>query len=331
VTRFRVPPAAEGVSPGSIPSFSVVVAAYQAADVVGDALASALEQTSRPHEVIVCDDGSTDRTADVVAAFPDVTLLRKENGGPASARNAGVAAASGEFVVVLDADDVYLPDRLRLLGELGAQRPDLDVLATDAYVEVGGATVGRFSEFNPFPVDDQRTGILERCFVFAPAIRRSRLVAVGGFDEQLRTSDDWECLIRVVLSGARVGLVDAPLMHYRLREGGVSSARLASLRERVAVFEKTRRDERLSDREREVAERLLRIHRNEVELAEIEAELLDGEHPRRRLLRVVGGKGYPAATRAKAAAAIVSPGVAARRLRGRGSVRTVAPSSRTRG
>lgn len=331
MTRFRVPPATEGLSPGSVPSFSVIIAAYQAADVVGDAVASALEQTARPHEVIVCDDGSTDGTADVVAAFPNVILLRKENGGPASARNAAVAAASGDFVAVLDADDVYLPDRLRLLGELGGRRPDLDVLATDAHIDVGGETIGRFSEFNPFPVADQRTGILERCFVFAPAVRRSRVVAVGGFDEQLRTSDDWECLIRLVLSGARVGLVDAPLMHYRLREGGVSSARLPSLRERVTVFEKTRRDERLSDRERALTERLLRVHRNELELAVIEAELLDGEHPRRRLLRVVGGKGYSAATRAKAAAAIVSPGAAARRLRARHSVRIVAPSSRTRG
>jgi glycosyltransferase involved in cell wall biosynthesis len=331
LTRFLAPPAREGALPGKIPSFSVVIAAYQAAEVVGDALASVLEQTAPPYEVIVCDDGSTDGTANVVAAFREVTLLRKENRGPASARNAAVAAATGDFVAILDADDVYLPDRLRLLGELGARRPDLDVLATDAHVEAGGKTVGRFLDFNPFPIDDQRIAILERCFVFAPAIRRSRLAAAGGFDEQLRTSDDWECLIRVVLSGARVGLVDAPLMCYRLREGGVSSARIPSLRERVAVFEKTRRDPRLDDRERAVAERLVRVHLNELELAEIEAELLGGGHPRRRLFGVVRGKGFSAATRAKAAAAIVSPGAAARRLRGRGSVRIVAPSSRTRG
>jgi glycosyltransferase involved in cell wall biosynthesis len=330
VTRFLAPPQPAQASPGSAPSFSVVIPAYQAADVVGDAVASVLDQTARPYEVIVCDDGSTDGTGDVVAAFSDVTLLRKENGGPASARNAAVAAASGDFVVLLDADDVYLPDRLRLLGELAAERPDLDVLATDAYLEAGGETVGLFSNFNPFPVDDQRIAVLERCFVFAPAIRKSRLMAVGGFDEQLRTSDDWDCLIRVVVSGGRVGLVDAPLMRYRLREGGVTSARVPVLRERVTLFEKTRRDERLDERERAAAERLLRGHRNELELAEIEAELLAGGHPRRRLLGVVRGEGFSAATRAKAAAAIVSPGSARRRLRSRDSVRLVAPSSRTR-
>jgi glycosyltransferase involved in cell wall biosynthesis len=331
VTRFLAPPAPEGISRGDIPSFSVVIAAYQAADVVGDALGSVLEQTALPHQVIVCDDGSTDGTADVVATFPEVTLLRKENGGPASARNAAVVAATGDFVAVLDADDVYLPDRLRLLGELGARRPDLDVLATDAHVEVGGEAVGRFSDFNPFPVEDQRMAILERCFVFAPAIRRSVVAEVGGFDEQLHTSDDWECMIRVVLSGAQVGLVDAPLMRYRLREGGVSAARIPSLRERVTLFEKTRRSGRLDDRERAAADRLLRLHRNELELAEIEADLLGGGHPRRRLLGVVRGKGFSAGTRAKAAAAIVSRSAAARRLRGRSSVRIVAPSSRTRG
>jgi glycosyltransferase involved in cell wall biosynthesis len=330
VTRFLAPPQPAEASPGSTPSFSVVIPAYQAADVVGDAVASVLEQTVPPHEVIVCDDGSTDGTADVVAAFPDVTLLCKENGGPASARNAAVAAATGDFVVLLDADDVYLPDRLRLLGELAAQRPDLDVLATDAYLEAAGETVGMFSDFNPFPVDDQRIAVLERCFVIAPAIRKSRLMAIGGFDEQLRTSDDWDFLIRAVVSGAQVGLVDAPLMRYRLREGGVTSARVPVLRERVTLFEKTRRDQRLDERERAAAERLLREHRNELELAEIEAELLAGGRPRRRLLGVVRGEGFSAATRAKAAAAIVSPGSARRRLRSRDSVRLVSLSSRTR-
>ena len=330
MTRFLAPPVPAEASAGSAPSFSVIIPAYQAADVVGEAVASVVEQTAPPYEVIVCDDGSTDGTGDVVAAFPDVTLLRKENGGPASARNAAVAAATGDFVVLLDADDVYLPDRLRLLGELVAERPDLDVLATDAYLEVGDETVGLFSDFNPFPVDDQRIAVLERCFVIAPAIRRTRLLATGGFDEQLRTSDDWDCLVRVVVSGALVGFVDAPLMRYRLREGSVTSARIPALRERVALFEKTRRDERLDDRERAAAERLLRVHRNELELAEIEAELLAGGHPRRRLLRVVRGDGFSTATRAKAAAAIVSPGSARRRLRSRDSVRLVAPSSRGR-
>ena len=267
MTPFRVPPASGDVRPGAAPTFSVVIAAYQAENVVGEAISSALEQTEPPHEVIVCDDGSTDGTAAVVAGFPGVTLIRKENGGPASARNAAVGAATGDFVAILDADDVYIPDRLGMMGQLGAERPDLDVLATDAFVDVGGRTVGRFSTFNPFPVADQRAGILERCFVFAPAIRRVRLAAVGGFDEQLRTCDDWECLIRVVLAGARVGLVDQPLMHYRLREGGVSSARLPSLRERVTMFEKTRNDDRLTDRERALADRLVRAHRNDLELA----------------------------------------------------------------
>jgi glycosyltransferase involved in cell wall biosynthesis len=331
MTRFLAPPAPAEASPGSAPSFSVVIPAYQAADVISDAVTSVLEQTAPAYEVIVCDDGSTDGTAVAVAAFPEITLLRKENGGPASARNAAVHAATGDFVVLLDADDVYLPDRLRLLGELAVERPDLDVLATDAYLEVGGETAGLFSDFNPFPADDQRIAVLERCFVIAPAIRRSRLMAIGGFDEQLRTSDDWDCLIRVVVSGAPVGFVDAPLMRYRLREGGVTSARIPALRERVTLFEKTRRDDRLDGRERDAAERLLREHRNELELAEIEAELLAGGHPRRRLLRVVRGEGFSTATRAKAAAAMVSPGSARRRLRRRDSVRLVAPSSRTRG
>jgi hypothetical protein len=329
VSSFRAPPGPGGLRPGVVPTFSVVIPAYQAADVVGDAITSALEQTAPPREVIVCDDGSTDGTAEVVAGFPGVTLVRKANGGRASALNAAISAATAEFIVPLDADDVYLPDRLRMLGVLAFERPDLDVLTTDAYFDVGGRVTGRFNELNPFPLDDQRSAALQMCFVVCPAIRQTRLAAIGGFDEGFTIAEDWDCLIRLVLSDALIGLVDEPLMRYRLREGSVSSERLSSLGARVAVFEKAVTDRRLTERELAMANRVLLAHRNELELAEIEAALLAGRRPRRRLIGVIGGQGYTPATRAKAAAALAFPGAAAKRLRERSSVRLVAPSART--
>ena len=184
------PEPAEPVASGLVPTFSILIPAYQAAGVVGEALASVFAQTVPPHEVIVCDDASTDDLDAAVAPFRNriVLVSRATNGGEAAAKNDGARAASGDFVAILDADDVYLPTRLAALGELAATRPDLDILTTDAYLERAGERLRRCYEDDwPFETVDQRRGILERNFVFGlAAVRRERLLAVGGFDETIR-------------------------------------------------------------------------------------------------------------------------------------------------
>jgi GT2 family glycosyltransferase len=240
---FRVPPGDGPIAPGVRPTFSVIIPAYQSASTVGAAVASALAQTYRAREIIVCDDGSTDELAAVIARFGDrVTLLRRPHHGAGAARNAAIDAASGDFVVLLDADDVYDPDRLQALAELAAARSDLDILVTDAYFEVDGRVTGRFYQSNAFAVADQRTAILERCFFGWPAMRRTSVLAVDGFDESLAIApaEDWDLFIRLILSGSRAGLVDHPLMRYRKHPGATTSNRARALRARAAVLEKTR-------------------------------------------------------------------------------------------
>src|SRR4051794_12922707 len=157
------------------PSFSVVIRAYQAAATVGEAVASAFAQTLPPYEVIVVDDGSTDDLEGALAFFRDrVKLVRQENGGGASALNAGLAVASGDFLAILDADDAYGPGRLKALAGLAAAQPELDLLTTEATLVLHGRVVGLFHTATPFAVEGQRTAILESCFVGGwPAIRTS--------------------------------------------------------------------------------------------------------------------------------------------------------------
>lgn len=234
--------------PGSVrcsrdaPSFSVVIAAYQAEATVTAAVTSALEQTLPALEVIVCDDGSTDGTADALAPFRnDVVLLRKENGGEASAKNAAVNASRGEYVAILDADDLFLPRRLEALNAAASERPDLDILTTDAYLELDGRRVKRCYEGGmQFVVDDQRLGILASNFIFGQvAVRRDRLAAVDGFDERIRWTTDWDCWIRMILGGSKAGLVDEPLAIYRLAAGSLSAQRASLFAGRVQTLEKT--------------------------------------------------------------------------------------------
>src|SRR5919199_2240977 len=255
MSRFLAPPPERAVAAAAPPTFSVLVPTYDAAATVGETIASALGQTAPPHEVIVCDDGSTDDLDAALEPYRDrIELVRKANGGGASALNAAAAAATGEFVVVLDSDDAYLPGRLEALGELAAARPDLDVLSTNVILEADGRDVGRFyTPEQPFPVDDQRAAMLRWCWLFAPAVRREAVRAVGGWDESIRIAYDWDCWMRLVLAGCRAGIVDEPLVRYRLRPGSLASRRAAALRDRAVVLEKNSSHPSLTAEERRLA------------------------------------------------------------------------------
>ena len=186
--RFLVPEADGPVEPSAPPSFSVLIRTYQNADTVVEAVESALNQTLPPFEIVVYDDGSTDGTDDVLRLYGDrIRYFRRENAGAAEAFNRGLEAARGDFVVVLDADDAFEPERIEALSELATARPDLDIVTTDAAWESEGRVVGRFnSEANPFEVENQRAAILERCFIVAPGVRRSAVLGVGGQDTRPR-------------------------------------------------------------------------------------------------------------------------------------------------
>src|ERR1700757_3250419 len=100
------PPPPGLIQPAPAPSFSVVIAAHNAADTIAEAVASAIAQTLRAKEVVVCDDGSDDDFESAVAPFrPQITTVHQPNLGEGAAKNSGVSQASGDFVVFLDADD----------------------------------------------------------------------------------------------------------------------------------------------------------------------------------------------------------------------------------
>jgi glycosyltransferase involved in cell wall biosynthesis len=315
--RFLAPPPDAPVALGGVPSFSVVIPAYQAAGTIADAVESALAQTLDAHEVIVCDDGSTDDIASAVAPFGDrIVFLRRRHRGPGAARNAALRVASGDFVVMLDADDFYEPERLSALGELATARRDLDILATDLYYEKEGRPQGRFYEFTDFVIDDQRRGIMEACFFACPAMRRARVLEVGGFDESLGIAEDWDLFIRLILSGSRAGLVNEPLMRYRKHPASTTADRARSLAARVAILEKVRSDAGLTPAEHRFLEACIARATSRAVLSHAnELVRVNSAYFRRSLLGFIGTRGITPSTRLALSAAAVTPFAPTRLLR----------------
>jgi glycosyltransferase involved in cell wall biosynthesis len=314
------PPPPRGLTPGPRPTFSVVIASYELPALLAEAVESALEQTYPPLEVIVSDDGSQADISRALARFGDrVTLSRGEHRGIAPTRNAGFRAARGDFVVLLDQDDLFLPERLEALAEAAVQRPDLDVLTTDAFIEYDGKGKGqRFYEALEFPTRDQRASIVADNFVYAhAAVRREALLRVDGMDEsqEVMGVDDWDLWIRLIFAGSRIGLVPEPLMRYRIRSASYSMQREARLEAVIALLEKTARVRALRRRERRALAGTLRRTRGRLLLKQTRTSLIEGTPQARGLaLRLLLSRGVPARRRLTALAWALAPSRARARL-----------------
>jgi Glycosyl transferase family 2 len=321
--RFLAPEPPPDLAAAGPPEFSIIVPAYEAAGTVGEAVESALAQTYPAREIVICDDGSRDDLAAALDDFGDrVILIRQENAGPAAARNAAARRASGEFVANLDADDVLLPGNLEARAELLTARPDLDIVGSDGFVEVDGNVVRHlYRDDWRFETGDQRAAILERCFIAMHwAVRRSRLLEVGGFDPAISHGEDWECFIRLILSGSRAGMVDEPLARYRLQPGSLSSQAVESGADRLAIFEKTLGRDDLSDRERSLLAAKLEAARLELRLAQArETLLVGGPGSRDAARRLLFERRLPVGIRLRAALAWMAPKLARKLLRRRGT------------
>ena len=307
------PPGLEALA--AAPSFSVVVAAFQVSDVIGEALESLRRQTLSPREVIVCDDGSTDDLDSALEPFKDeIELIRKGHGGEASAKNAAVRRASGDFVVILDADDTWLPARLEALADAATARPDLDIITTDAQLVADGEYVRRcYSSGWSFAPVDQRRAILSRNFIFGhPAVRRQLLLDHGGFDESILWTTDWDCWLRLILAGARVGCIDEPLATYRVRETSLSARRQDLLRGKIATLRKAQGHPALREEERRALAATLAESERELDWNAARAAVASGEGGARRQARAIAlSRRYRLATRLRAAFLVVAPTLSA--------------------
>jgi GT2 family glycosyltransferase len=208
-----------------MPLVSVVVPSHNRARLLTRTLRSILAQHMGDLEVVVVDDGSVDDTAAVAAAAdPRVLVLRnREPVGVSAARNRGIAAARGEWVAFCDDDDLWSPDKLaRQLVALERARADW-VYAGDVNVDDRlrvlsggrppdpGAVVALLPRWNPIASGGSNV-----------VVRSALLTAVGGFDTELRRTEDWDLWIRLARTGPPAWVCE-PLVAYRFHAGNVAA------------------------------------------------------------------------------------------------------------
>jgi cellulose synthase/poly-beta-1,6-N-acetylglucosamine synthase-like glycosyltransferase len=316
--RVSAPDSTSSSAPaGPEPSLSVVIPYYRGATVIAGAVESVLAQTLAPLEIVICDDGSPDDLDAALGGLRErVVVVRQENGGIAAAMNATTRTARGEFVVQLDQDDAFLPGRLEAIAAVLRARPDLDIVASDAIVEMEGREIVTLEAISRYEDGDQRAVMLRTCSFLWPAIRRSRLLAAGGYDESFAVMQDWECFTRLVLGGALVGYVHAPLYRWRMTPGSRSSRdRVANVEAIELMLLKLLAGPLLAPSERARAQALISQRRRWLARERARQAVENRSSSARRLsLGLVAGRGFDTATRAKAAVTVLSPALARRFL-----------------
>lgn len=220
---------------------SVIIPAYNKAELTCRAVESVLNQTYKDIELIVVDDGSTDDTPARLSAYGQrIRYIRKDNGGACSARNCGIRLARGEFLAFIDCDDLYAPDKIELGVNYLRQHFEVGFLHTAAqFIDNNDHIVGDYSHRK-----SRDQGWIARRLIFGNYIcnstvmvRRSCLDAVGVFDESIFTPADWDLWLRLA-ERYRTGYIDIPLTKYRISDNYIFNRLDLAQREETAVVEK---------------------------------------------------------------------------------------------
>lgn len=178
---------------------SVVIPCYKQARYVGEAIESVLNQTYPHFEIIVVDDGSPDNTAEVVGRYPEARYVRQENQGVAAARNTGLKASTGRYVIFLDADDRLMPEALEAnLGCLKAHPECVLVAGRVRSIDADGRLLP--TTYDPLVEQDHYLHLLRNNYIWMPGsamYRREVFDRVGLFNGSRSPSEDYDMYMRV--------------------------------------------------------------------------------------------------------------------------------------
>ncbi len=220
------------------PLVSVIIPTYNRGWILKETIDSVLAQDFTDFELIVVDDGSTDNTQGILNSYKeDIVILRQDNKGVSSARNKGIASASGQFIAFLDSDDLWLSQKLSVQVDFFNTNPDALICQTEEKWIRNGIRVNPKKRHKKFSGDIFEPS-LYLCLVSPSAvmIKRSLFEKTGMFDETLPACEDYDMWLRISCRYP-VYLIDTPLIIKRgghadqlSRSSGLDRYRIQSLK-----------------------------------------------------------------------------------------------------
>lgn len=198
-----------------MPKVTVVIPCYNQGAYIDEAVDSVLSQTFSDYEIIIVNDGSTDEATNTKLASyakPNTRVLTTENQGPSMARNAGISAASGEYILPLDADDKISPDFIEKAVKVLDSQPEIGIVCS--LVKFFGAKCGRF-----FVPDFSEKDMLLSNHICATAMfRKADWAEVGGYNANMTFGwEDWDFWLSLIELGKKMYRIPEVLFYYRIK------------------------------------------------------------------------------------------------------------------
>lgn len=207
------------------PLVSVIIPVFNGEKYVAQALESLLEQDYPLFEVIAVDDGSIDRTREIIERYHDINYIYQSNRGVSSARNTGIATSRGDIIAFLDSDDFWPSGRLTATIRYFQRYPDIGyVLGKQMMFLEPGCRIPPWvrKEWLEEPQDVSNTGVL--------VVRRETFERIGTFNEDYRSGEDTEWLLRASEAGIPMARLQEVVLYRRIH-GENLSARMIQMRE----------------------------------------------------------------------------------------------------
>ena len=222
------------------PLLSVIIPTFNRAFYILTVLESVLKQTYRNMEVLVVDDGSKDSTKEVLAPYlHKIQYIYQDNRGNAAARNAGLKQAKGKYVAFLDSDDYWAQEKCEKQVAFLEKHPDCAFVYCGAYLinadgQVTGKRLLQDGEDLSFETLFIKNRIISLSFVM---VRKEFLDAIGGFDETLKQSPDYDLYLRLA-KRYKYACLDEPLCYYRVHAGNINGNLEGRLKAHLHIFSK---------------------------------------------------------------------------------------------
>lgn len=205
-----------------LPLVSIIIPAYNCEKYILATIKSAIDQTYPNIEIIAIDDGSSDRTAELIKSIKDPRFAYywQENKGLATTRNNGIAKAKGKYIALLDSDDLFLPDKIAVQSAYMESHPECGVCYSKIYHFFGENSQSLYYNPGPHPSGQILTRLFSHSIVnpLSSFIRKSVLDQYGAFQDGLRRCEDHQLWLKLAYNKVAFHYLDVPLALYRVHQ-----------------------------------------------------------------------------------------------------------------
>ncbi|MFH2203929.1 MAG: glycosyltransferase [Elusimicrobiota bacterium] len=228
------------------PRVTVLMTVYNDEKFLGSAIESVLRQTFKDFELLIIDDGSTDRCGKILRAYAGkderIRVIKQENQGTTAAANRGLAAARGRYIARLDSDDISFPFRLQTEVDYLDRHPDVALVGGGSeIIDDAGAVIG----VRNIAAQSAGKTLRHRCIFQQSDVmfRRDTALKVGGYREKFQNAQDYDLWLRIS-EVAEVEKLHTVLGQWRLNAGGYTLSRMAEQKKEVRTIKEFARQRR---------------------------------------------------------------------------------------